>query len=770
MRLTIREKAVAKGPSDEGGETELTVDDSVVEMSIEMLSITSGEDFLAHVRTEGESTSSNTNATEPKDPKDPKPKPSLKALEESNENEYLVKRIRTGRGPEGGISVKVFPPLKRRFDYSLPSMKDDKEWAIQHWNDRTQFCLFRCSGLDVISRLYLGKKKEVAMRNNDYAWYGDEYDEYTLDSMLYGVDYIATGPMPALPPLHKVQRTVSGQKAKGAKVEPDDYETDCNGIQSTKIPSCFHRVARGLQPTLSQRTHLPSENSPYCWEDLNRPNSYGKNPLDYSTPLPGVVLNISLLDPLEVNVDRLGLEVLSDLTTLFKKKDTEKSSSNGVGEPDLLVDGRGSSSSRMEWSFRKPRKEKLNKAFPSYMQPETIEIVGLYLAKVVWRVHILSNDGRYDSGMKFRYLESAAKCITVDYQKHKSKEKSFQDVRLDLGYFETNELGGIVKKRIISVGQPIADVDDSDPVSAASSVASNAKKSKNRSPWPSTAAAMLKLRPSMESMDYESRERHGMQFRYISLASPLVPETAVKSTANVRVGRVNVAMSSAASSELSGIATEATNVLFKRDGRVEASKEGRTTASKAGPTAQSAEPTLMKYIVRIDGGGIRLDPNIRVALPELSFGGEQSSNSGLFLETVLQQVALEYGQRDAKSSSHRTMDLKHLAALPEKVRLRVLLFLKDLSPLEDALGVKREANSFLRCRAVNRAIVRVAKKPRVGRRKKAKSFDAGHSSRRQELVREVLKLDDHTLASLLASHQANKVHKTKPVRKPHDSG
>ena len=45
------------------------------------------------------------------------------------------------------------------------------------------------------------------------------------------------------------------------------------------------------------------------------------------------------------------------------------------------------------------------------------------------------------------------------------------------------------------------------------------------------------------------------------------------------------------------------------------------------------------------------------------------------------------------------LSLQQLAVLPETVRLRILLFLKDLRPLEAALGLPPSSNSFLRCRS-----------------------------------------------------------------------
>jgi len=98
--------------------------------------------------------------------------------------------------------------------------------------------------------------------------------------------------------------------------------------------------------------------------------------------------------------------------------------------------------------------------------------------------------------------------------------------------------------------------------------------------------------------------------------------------------------------------------------------------------------------------------------------------------------------------------LSQLAKLPENVRLRVLLFLKDLKPLETALGLPGASNSFLRCRSVNKGIVKVSKKLQ---RKMALDNEGENGAgeavgKRQVLMSELLALDDATLEDLLDEH------------------
>jgi len=306
VQFIVRNKA-----QESEGEVHAEVgpEDSVVELGIEMLSVTSGEDFLENFgNDDGKADDMEDSATSYTSRK----RVSLQVLEERDENEYLMKRIRTGKGPEGGISIKVFPPdINRRIIASR--VEERQDWAFQSYYSSAQFCLLRCSGLDIRTRIYLGKQKEVALRNNDYAWYGDEYDEYTIDSMLFGVDYIA----PASPPLPPLERQDSIHIEQVIKPEVERFVTDENSIQSNTVRSCFHKVARGLTPTLCQKDHLPSDYCTYCWENSARPNSYSEHPLDARTPLPGIVFQLSLHEPLEINVDRQSLELIGSLQELF---------------------------------------------------------------------------------------------------------------------------------------------------------------------------------------------------------------------------------------------------------------------------------------------------------------------------------------------------------------------------------------------------------------------------------------------------------------------
>ncbi len=120
---------------------------------------------------------------------------------------------------------------------------------------------------------------------------------------------------------------------------------------------------------------------------------------------------------------------------------------------------------------------------------------------------------------------------------------------------------------------------------------------------------------------------------------------------------------------------------------------------------QTSAKSTIKYKMQIDGGEVNVYPLISLKLPLTQFSGTQSSELGVFLETCLERLQVQFGESPSPTWSHQsgTLDLQQLAALPEGVRLRILLCLKDLKPLEKALSVEKDYNSFLRCKPSTRA-------------------------------------------------------------------
>ncbi|KAI2498342.1 hypothetical protein MHU86_16153 [Fragilaria crotonensis] len=533
--------------------------------------------------------------------------------------------------------------------------------------------------------------------------------------------------------------------------------TDENGIQSNSVKSCFHKVARGLTPMLCSKDHLPTENCPYCWEDTTRPNSYSEHPFDSRTPLPGIVINVEFTEPIELNVDRSTLEVIGSIYALFAKKpDAETVADVEISKKDERPEMTSITQKLKNLAFRKKeKKEILREAFPSYMKPETIEIMGLYVSRIILRVHVMKMGGIYDQGLEFRYWEAMLRCATVDMQMHTSKERTFHDIRCDLGYLVTNDCFGVERKQLLSLGVPLREMSDSDSISLSN--INPIDKSTERTCWPNTAAILLQVPIMTEASDFESRESHGLQIRILSIGGNDVDVR--NATMNARVGVLAVELPHTLPADIETMVNQTVTSIF-----------GPTGLPKNSPPVQTEDtttmPILAKYAVRLDGGHFMWSPLVQVRLPVLKLGGEVSSDKEIFLETILNHVKLQYGKRSTLLVPQSKLSLVRMAQLPEDVRMRILFFLNDLGPLEKALGIPRERNSFLRCRAVNKGIVKVAKRSTIKnpKRKKGVRMPSDPRPTRQGILDELSKLDEHALGELWATHKnrsKNRINRTR---------
>ena len=782
IRLVIRDE-----PTSIGAETTaepLNPKDSMLEIGIEFLSVTSGGDIFSHFQEQmqqqngeelDESSSHRNDENYAAPPKEPMTRLSSFSNVDAalDQNEYLVRHVRTGRGPEAGIWLQVFAPSPK-----LPSSSEGGGWARQHWIAATEFHFLRCSGLDLRARIHLGTKKEVA----GYSWfYGDddddeykEYDEFTLDSMLFGLDHVAPGPQLPLPPITpsstlqnapQLQGEDEANEFVGGTSEAEVYHKDQNGIQSCKVSSSFHRVARGMYPgSCKNCTHLPSEVCPECWEGGDsEPSS-----LDESIPMPGLTLQMTFRDQLEINVDRTSLETIGLLNSLFQRKpsveaveeasdDETKADPNVATEASATPDETSSqtTASTSYFSALLPNKieeeikEDPSDSFALYMQPENVQVMGIHLSEMLLRVHVLQGD-KHDVGLAFSYWELSASCLTMDQHSLKSPKKKFQDLELDIGHLTWEEYSGTTHKPVCSLGIPYPETRrrlDSGEASIASLVAGY---DQEKTPWPSTACVLLDIPPPLETLVYQGRERHGLQLRFRSLDDPTNQDEASRSHVFARLGSMNLAAPYGFWREFFRVYKNAVSCIKETPN--EESSIGKK-ASKADDSSVPRPKSLMKYSVQMDGGRMVMDPLMNVKLPLTHFSGEKSSESGFFLETILNKMRFAYGKTE--EPNRRGFSLQRLAALPENIRLRILLCLEDLGPLEQALELKEEKNSFRRCRSVNKGIVKIAKKLARSSKSSRKKTSRGdfHSTRRQEIMTELMKLDDNELDELWSVHQ-----------------
>ena len=585
VRVVIRDEIIREPEYGEEDDFEYDPKDTVIELAIELLSVTDGGDFLLNFvnTTEDDEDYYSGDESVGAVPSDVSNVPSATSDES---NEFLIKRIRTGRGPEGGVVLRIFDAGGDVFGGDSHPHPIDM-WARDSWHSTAESVLLRCSGLDLLARIFLGTKKEIAISKNE--WYSEDSgygyeDDFTIDALLFGgVDHIAPGPQPPLPPISATQVT-SSLAVEETWENPDatSFTTDKNGIQSCGLPSPFHKVARGMYPKHCTGNHLPCERCDRCWSrDFG---SARPHKLDSSTPLGGLVFHISLRDPLEVNVDRHNLEVLGLLLSLFSKakpKQTEDNSEREKAEKNSSVEipsdslrsvksdisrtssfasdvsRRSTVLDSANRTFRENRRslaanEKPPKgsrsgptsvkkysdfaaesSFPTYMQPEKIQIIGIHLSELRFRVHFMKEAGEVDDGLSFCYWDLFAKCATLDFHMLSASERPFQDVRLDVGNVKLMEYKGVECKQMLSLGvkQRVVDFDD-----LTVETFMNAEKKHSRPPWPTTAAAMLDVPPPLESLVFEERDRHGLQLRYSAVKDPGEDRDRSRKDVNLRIG------------------------------------------------------------------------------------------------------------------------------------------------------------------------------------------------------------------------------------------
>lgn len=218
----------------------------------------------------------------------------------------------------------------------------------------------------------------------------------------------------------------------------------------------------------------------------------------------------------------------------------------------------------------------------------------------------------------------------------------------------------------------------------------------------------------------------------------------------------------------------------RKNGNSNAIKSNKGDRKPGTPQTRS----LMKYTIQVDSGKISLPPLIDVKMPMTRFSGERSSLAGFSIESELGKVEFAYGSREPRASQKYCMLLPQIASLPDSLRMHILLCLKDVSPLEIALKVKKENNPFRRIKAVDKAMLKMAKKitkrhSKTSSKKKSSNNHSLVSSRgnghaadsvilRQRILTEIMKLDDGELTNLWSVHQRYLKKLAKKLREEQD--
>jgi hypothetical protein len=344
-----------------------------------------------------------------------------------------------------------------------------------------------------------------------------------------------------------------------------------------------------------------------------------------------------------------------------------------------------------------------------------------------------------ERGFGFRFWQLLAKCITLDQQALRGDITPYGDTRLDCGFFTVTSFVGNQQRLMASLGVRQRKVEFDE---ATMETLMTREKDCERPPWPATSTVLLDIPPPLESLVYESRDRHAFQVRFVSLLDSQNGKS--RSSAHLKLGSTNIEMPYASIGELSAAVKEARNTIFPPK-----PAKASTPAISPTPEPESKIERLMKYRLQCDGAHVLLEPLIDARLPMSSLSGDRSSVTGIHMASVLEKLQFRYGRKHVPTiMNERRLSLERLARLPEQLRMRILLCLDNLNPLAQALGMKSEENSFLRCRSINKRIVRVANK----KKKRPSLLLEEQISRREYLLQELNKLDDDELEEVYESH------------------
>jgi len=766
------------------------VSSTVYLVGVDFLSVTAGEDFLAHVRN---STMENGGGqlSESDVQTQTRSIPSFReSTTDDTQHEFLRKRVRTGRGPGGGVFFQVLSPTddKRRYPQYFAGRPDTvavanvseeeaavadgligSKWAVRSFANASNMCILRLSGLDVHARILLGRREELAETRDSAQEVNtctdDYYFDYDADLVVFGVDYVGV-----------TSNTVPPEDNGASKVDNDAADA-AGEVESVPLRSNFHRISRGMRRHACKEQHLPSQDCSECWSYTTGtcpPPHAGDCRYEYEAdsmmPLPGLVLYFAITDPLELNIERQGLESLHALKDLFTPRRGKDTVTGGENDHCAEEDGEAlkERSAVPTTSVVPPASLELQAEFPAFMKPESVHVVGLHVANFYLRLHAMRSDGGREDGLSFFYWEMKLCALTLDSQNLNARELAFKDTRISIAQILLYELRGVCRKRIISVGlDPMRIRERTDPRSCGSSSSAEL----------CTASTLLDIPAPYDALALLHRNENAVHFRFINvpISSDIHPADGTllsRGCIDVKVGTLNFDLPPGFYQGIMTAKSEALSVLTggPRNERNPPVKTGRPESNEQ--ELSKSVTSCMGYTIRLDGGKFSMRPRIKFSFPPTTFSGESSSSDGFSMQTVLNHVKVEYGQRRIrpKETDRRmggNISIRQLAKLTEALRLRILLYLDedDLGPLEKALDLAKpgkRGHSFMRCHSINQ---------RIGRFKTAAAMPESHANtqrrerrkmrpsralkdhKKQHLLEKLMKLDEIALEKLLAAHE-----------------
>jgi len=712
VSLILPEEAEKESPSDD-------IDDcTLFELGIDFLSVTSGDDFMDTLRFD----TGNSNTT---------PIPKSKVLRRSSsmgssipegkqrdnnqttkKNIFARKRIRTGKGPDGGIWLTIKPPIAKM----IQPPRTKEIWSRRRFIDTSESFFLRFSGLDLHARMLMRREDEVEIDNLD-----NEYEDYTLDSMLFGVDYID----PVSLNKHQVRKSMEARhlsKSLTDELVEIKNSTDKNGIESIRHPSNFHWIAQRQHRSQCINSHLPLRDCFECWNECVK-DGRQEGQMDKLMPIPGFVLCVSITDPLEVNVDRNHLEALGYLKSLFTSK-KEIVEEDDEPEQDETIHANDTTKA-IYMKDNTAQSTFDDKSFPSYMTPDCIYLSGVYVSKLIIRVEAIQP--RTSSTLKFRYWDFIGQSIHIEESQVDADEQLTRDMTFHIGKMECNDFIGVCSKHLVVAGVDL-EPNNNDGVVSIPCVASSIL----GVPYPTTNIKTYALHARVIRSDFSAcGKQASSKIGYV----------------NLKMGTINVDIDSTLLSDASRVSNEAKSIVI--------GSMPKKKIKKSIPKPAKKDAVHWLYQISTVGGSISYQPRIKMKIPESTVRMRRGSE-GISFETYLHKLGMEYGSYSFDKP--QLPSILPLCLLPESLRMHILLYLDDdLTSLEKVLNIKKKkkASAFLRGHAVNKKLSKLG----VASKKKIKVPVQTEEEvlRRNMILTKLKSLDTDSLVALLSIHD-NKLH------------
>ena len=280
---------------------------------------------------------------------------------------FVRKRVNLGGGNIGmWIKVVSVPTDIYKDQNSKKSermKKSDIVWARSHWDGLS---LFQCTEVNVLIQFCLD--------DNDYGT-NESLDDSFVYNNLTDID----------------ERALFGMNVATLKSEHKSFAIYSPPVESIPYKSNFYRVFRGKRRRPTPCSNILADD-PASWGCTEK----DKHPLDFQMPLPGMIIHISALVPIEINISRRCIEAIDIMHSTFSKPKSEL----------LPLEYDTDDESELPSKSDKPRKSCEKKSqnrvtfdlpveefsdynsisFPEYMQPKNITLAGMHISKVIVRM------------------------------------------------------------------------------------------------------------------------------------------------------------------------------------------------------------------------------------------------------------------------------------------------------------------------------------------------------------------------------------------------